>query len=328
MSEITIKRYDLSLRDKWEDFVLNKSYNGTILQSRIFLEYHKDRFLDHSLVFLRGGNTIVAVCPACEEIDDGRKKFLSHKGSTFGGFVIGKEFNTITNAKEIVEVFNEYMKQNDFSYCLLKITGDVFCSNNNNLINYMLYRDGYGCYDELSFCIDIKNLKTDVVTNFKSKTRNLYKSSLKNNLILKQSDDKNEIEELYKVLKRSLEKYDAKPVHRLEELYDLKDNRLKDKMRFYTVWHEGEIIGGSVVFIINNVFHTQYLCANPDFLYLKPMDFLDGSLIILSQQEKFDYFSFGISTENHGYYLNETLAKFKEGFGSGFYTNKTYYKEF
>ena len=152
-------------------------------------------------------------------------------------------------------------------------------------------------------------------------------SSLKNNLQIKEVKTKEGINEFYKILCASLIKYNTKPVHSLEELYDLYFNRLPNTIRFYGVYQNENMIAGSMVFILNSVFHTQYLCANPDYLYLKPMDFMDGSLINISFEEGFDYFSFGISTENQGKYLNETLAKFKEGFGTQFYNNKTYYKE-
>ena len=328
MSEIEVVRYNDSFKDKWEKFVLNNSINGTFLQSRVFLEYHKDRFIDHSILFIRGGNTIVGVCPACEKEDNGRKQFLSHIGSTFGGIIVGKEFYNITNVIDILTSLDTYLKDNKFSYVLLKSTNEIFSSENNNLLDYMCYNQGYQSYDELSFAVDLKSIKNgDVVANFKSKTRNLFKTSLKNNLILKQIVLKEEIEQFYIILCKSLQKYNTKPVHSLEELYDLYYNRLNNNIRFYGVFLEEKMVAGSMVFILNDVFHTQYLCADPDFLYLKPMDYMDGNLIITAYNEGFKYFSFGISTENHGKYLNETLAKFKEGFGTKFYINKTFYKE-
>lgn len=327
MSEIEIVRYDQSYYDKWEKFVLSNSINGTFLQSRLFLEYHGTRFKDHSILFVRGGNTIVGVCPACEKEENGKKLFLSHIGSTFGGIIVGKDFYNITNVSEMVTVLNSYLINNGFNYSLLKSTNEIFSKENNNLIDYFLYKENYSSYDELSFAIDLSRINNDdVISNFKSKTRNLFRTSLKNNLEIKQIFSREEIVKFYGILCKSLEKYNTKPVHTLDELFDLYFNRLNNCIRFYGVFLNEEMIAGAMVFIINNVFHTQYLCANPDYLYLKPMDFMDGNLIIIAYKEKFAYFSFGISTENHGKYLNETLAKFKEGFGTQFFINKTFYK--
>lgn len=327
MSEIEIIKYSDSYKEKWDKFVLTSSINGTFLQSRIFLEYHKDKFVDNSLLFVKAG-TIMAVCPAILRIEKGEKQFISHLGSTFGGIIVGKDFYTISNVTEFVALLDKYLKENDFKYVLLKNTNEIFSLENNNLIDYMLYKANYECYDELSFAIDFSRYNVEDVSQiFKSKTRNLYKTSLKNDLAIKQIKEKKEIEQFYSILCKSLEKYNTKPVHTLEDLYDLYYNRLNDKIRFYGVYHENTMISGSMVFILNNVFHTQYLCANPDYLYLKPMDFMDGNLIKIAFEENFKFFSFGISTEQHGKYLNETLAKFKEGFGTHFYINKTFYKE-
>lgn len=327
MSNISVVRFTEKYYDKWENLVLNQSCNGTFLQSRKFLDYHKDRFVDHSLLFLKG-DTLMGVCPACEEFENGEKKFISHKGSTFGGIIIADNYLTISNISLIIEALEEYLVQNDFKYCLLKITGDIFSKKSNNLISYLLYKNNYSSYEELSFCIEFKNLTTGVVENFKSKTRNLYNASLKNNLEFRLVENDDEIAQLYEVLCKSLQKFDTKPVHTLEELNDLYYNRLAPNMRYYGVFSEGKLIAGSVVFIINNIFHTQYLCADPDFLHLKPMDFLDANLIIVAKDENFAGFSFGISTENHGYVLNEGLAKYKEGFGTDYYLNRSHYKTF
>ncbi len=325
MAEIEVVRYDESYRDKWDKFVLEKTMNGTFLQSRKFLEYHKDRFIDHSLLFIKCG-TIIAVCPAIEKINQSKKEFLSHLGSTFGGLIFGKEFYTISYCTEVIDLLNKYLEQQGFEYSLLKSTGDIFCkTRENNLINYLLFTKGYGSYKELSFAIDLTKID-DVVANFHSKTRNLYKTSLKNNLKIRECKTDEEIKTLHEILCKSLLKYDTKPVHTYEELLDLYHNRINEFMRFYGIYHEDNLVAGTMVFIINDVFHTQYLFADPDYLYLKPMDFMDGSLIQIAFEEKFKYFSFGISTENHGTYLNETLAKFKEGFGTGYYINETFYK--
>ena len=239
MSEIDVVRYGENYKEKWDKFVLTNSVNGCFLQSRIFLEYHKDRFVDHSLLFLRGGN-IIAVCPACEITEDGNKKFYSHMGSTFGGIILGKEYYGITNAMGCVDALDEYLQNNGFKYALIKCQNEIFSSENCNIIDYMFYRKGYQNYDELSFAVDFAKVKDgDIVMNFKSKTRNLYRTSLKNNLEMKELHSKEEIADFYKILCKSLEKYETKPVHSLEELYELYFDRLPDKIRFYGIYQNG-----------------------------------------------------------------------------------------
>lgn len=137
----------------------------------------------------------------------------------------------------------------------------------------------------------------------------------------------NEIELFYNILCDNLKKFNSKPVHILEELIDFKKNRLKDIVDFYGVYKDDILIAGSMVFKFGSkVFHTQYLAADQKYLNLYPMNFLDTNLIKTAKDEGFKYFSFGISTENHGKILNYNLAEFKEGFGTTYSLNKTFYK--
>ena len=63
-------KYENKYEDRWDRFVLEKSRNGTFLQTRRFLSYHPtERFTDASLMVLQGGN-IAAVIPSCEIVDD------------------------------------------------------------------------------------------------------------------------------------------------------------------------------------------------------------------------------------------------------------------
>ncbi|MCI5582352.1 MAG: GNAT family N-acetyltransferase [Anaeroplasma sp.] len=329
MNNIVVVKYEDKYEDKWDKFIYNESYNGTILQTRSFLNYHpKERFKDHSLLFFKGGNTLIAVIPACESQDDNGLCLNSHSGSTFGGIIFAEAFLSISNVTDVLDSLELYLKNNKINKIYLKMTSEVFTKGNNDLIYYLLFNRGYSSYDELSFCIDLKNKKGfDFVQNMKSKTRNEYRASCKNNLVFRMLLD-DEIEDYYNLLKKSLLKYNTKPVHSLEEMCSLKNKYLKDRVEFYGVFLANKMIAGSLVFLYDRVFHTQYLAADPDYLNLKPMNFLDGNLIRTSYEKNYDYFSFGISTENHGLYLNESLAKFKEGFGTGYYINKTFYKQF
>ena len=83
-----IVKYESTYEDIWDSFITEKSCNGTFLQSRRFLNYHPEgRFADTSYLVFNDKQHLVAVCPACEIIEDGKKIFYSHSGSTYGGIV-------------------------------------------------------------------------------------------------------------------------------------------------------------------------------------------------------------------------------------------------
>lgn len=48
---IEIRRYDSSMKEVWNSFI-EASKNATFLFNRNYMEYHADRFEDHSLIFL------------------------------------------------------------------------------------------------------------------------------------------------------------------------------------------------------------------------------------------------------------------------------------
>lgn len=327
MLELKIREYDSGDQEKWDRFVMEKSMNGTFLQTKKFLDYHGERFQDASLVIYKGNDTIVAVVPACEINEQGRKIFHAHCGSTFGGIVIAEDFYNIEHMDAIMTVLEDYLKEKKYDEVRIKCTSDIFSKQNSNLLYYFLFQRGYTSYDELSCYVDFVQYNEDIISNFSSSRRRDYKYSLKNDLVFRKIDDRANIESFYMILCDNLQKFGAVPVHSLEELLDFKEERLRDIVEFYGVFQESRMIAGSMVFLFGTqVFHTQYLAADQSCLKLFPMNFLDANLIMTARERGFRYFSLGTSTEEHGKVLNKHLAEFKEGFGTQYGINKMYVK--
>ena len=78
-----IVRYNPVYSAEWDDFV-GKSKNGTFLFMRHYMDYHADRFADHSLMFYQEGK-LVALLPA----NEADSVLYSHQGLTYGGFKFG-----------------------------------------------------------------------------------------------------------------------------------------------------------------------------------------------------------------------------------------------
>ena len=81
MTKIRVTKYTSADKDKWDTFV-DHSKNGVFLFRRDYLEYHADRFPDHSLMFY-DGDELMALMPAT--LTDG--VLSSHAGLTFGGII-------------------------------------------------------------------------------------------------------------------------------------------------------------------------------------------------------------------------------------------------
>lgn len=325
---LTVQYFESAMEAEWDDFVLNKSMNGTFLQTRKFINYHpQDRFVDRSLC-IRKGNELVGTILACELMDEGKRTFFCHKGTTFGGITISDKIYSASAINELMEAVHDFLQEEGFEKIYLKMVPDAYQKENASLLDYFLYKNGYTCYNELNYYMHLDRYKEDVIAQFSTSKRRDYRYSLKNPLQFKLLETREEIAQFYEVLKLNLAKLNLHAVHTLEDLYDLKFNRFDDMIRFYGVYLEEKMIAGSMIFIFDErIFHTQYLSSDEQYLKLFPMDFLITNLIQSAVDMDMELFSFGICTEDQGRYLNLGLSRFKEGFGTEFCINRSYEKE-
>lgn len=111
---ITIKRYTSTTdRERWNQFVA-QSKQATFLLDRSYMDYHSDRFHDHSLMIFRN-DKLYALLPANENGDT----FYSHQGLTYAGLITNEK----ASAEDVCQVFvaiNEYLKQAGFRKCIYK----------------------------------------------------------------------------------------------------------------------------------------------------------------------------------------------------------------
>lgn len=322
-----VSMYEDQDEDKWDDFVLNKSMNGTFLQTRHFINYHpQERFKDCSLC-VRKGNELVAVVLACEVTDEGKRTFFAHKGTTFGGITIAKNIYTATAISEIMDSILAFVKEQGFEKIYLKMVPDVYQRSNADLLDYFLYKNEFKCYDELNYYLVIERYKEEVTAPFTASKRRDYRYSLNNGFLFRRLDTREEIAAYYEVLIMNLHKLDLPIVHTLDDLYDLKFNRFDERIEFYGVYMEDRIVAGSMLFYFDeDIVHTQYLSSDEHYLKLFPMDFLIANLIQTAVDKGMRLLTFGICTEDQGRYLNLGLSRFKEGFGTEFCINRSYEK--
>ena len=81
MKNYTVRLYQKNDFESWNAFI-DKAKNATFLFNRNFMDYHKERFMDYSLI-VEDGTKWVAILPA-NVID---KQVFSHQGLTYGGLV-------------------------------------------------------------------------------------------------------------------------------------------------------------------------------------------------------------------------------------------------
>lgn len=326
---LEIVKYEDKYESAWDQLVLKNSVNGTFLQTRRFFNYHpQGRFQDDSVLVMQGNN-IVAVIPACNTEDNGKRCFFSHKGSTFGGIVIDAKKYNISVLDELIPCLDQYLQAEGYESVILKCTSQLFSKRPMDLLDYYLFKNGYGQYNELSFYVDVEKAPQELLSLLTSSRRRDYRYALKNNLEFRHLETDEEIADFYGILTKNLEKFGTKPVHTLAELLEFRHSRFPEETDFYGVFYEGKMVAGTMLFYFGDkVLHTQYLAQDPEYAHLFLMNFLDFHLIQLTREKGFRQFSFGISTEERGHILNKGLALFKEGFGCDYCVNRSYTKVF
>lgn len=328
MASFYLQRFEPSMEDKWDDFVLNRSANGTFLQTRRFLNYHpKERFHDNSLLFLKG-NEIIAVIPGNRTIKDNEKRFLSHSGSTFGGIVIHKDYLKVSVMEELFDYLHSYLQGEKITEAVFKQTSRLYSKANTELLDYYFFNRGYTASYELGYYADFSKYSPDLISSYSPSVRRHYKSAIKHELDFRELFSETEIGDFYSVLLDNYTKFNRNPVHTLIELIDLK-KRHQETIRFFGVYFQGLLVAGSMVFDFHQkVFHTQYLATRQNYVDLYINEFMYTNLLETAQKNGFPVLSFGTATLEGGRILNYNLAQYKEQYGTNHYLNITYSRRF
>lgn len=322
-----IVEYQEKFYEKWNQFVLQDSINGTFLQSKRFLDYHpKERFQDASILVMNKGN-IAAVCPACSIVEAHGKVFCSHKGSTYGGLVVSPKYYKTEKLLEIIDLVEQYLQERGYNQIEYKITPDILQYENSDLLQFCLQHKGYGQEVFLNTYIDLMYYKDDILGNFEQGKRTNVHNCIREGLITQRLTDVGQIEEFYELLCITLSKYGLKPVHSIAEIRLLQEQRLRDEVELYGIYKGKEMVAGSMMFCFENAkcMHAQYLAAKPGYEKLSPMTYAYYAMISKAKEKGYRYVSWGISTEHDGT-INYGLTRSKEAYGSFHLLNRIFKK--
>lgn len=298
---ITIEKYNSAAKKTWDEFVA-LSKNATFLFKRDYMDYHADRFTDHSLLFYEDGN-LIALLPANIKDDI----FYSHQGLTYGGFLTNAKMRTPLMLQLFAELLN-YLKQNNVKKFIYKPIPQFYSALAAQEDLYALFRNNAVLFRrDVSSVINLK----DKIT-FSELRRRMIKKALAQNLIVVES---NNFAEFHKVLQQNLQaKHQTIPVHNISEIENL-CAKFPQNIKLFCCFRENELLAASWVFINQNAVHLQYITSSDEGRKIGALDLVINHLINEKFSDK-NYFDFGISTEENGNYLNEGLIAQKEMFGA------------
>ena len=131
-------------------------------------------------------------------------------------------------------------------------------------------------------------------------------------------------EQFWPVLGEALaRRHGARPVHSFEEMALLAD-LFPDQISVAVARADDQIAAGAVFFHCSPVLHLQYIGTTEPGMALGAADMLIDSAITVATDNGYRFFDFGISTEDQGRTLNDSLYRYKASFGAGGITYEEY----
>ena len=303
MSEIIeVTRYTARQSAEWNEFV-ERSKNGTFLFHRSYMDYHADRFADHSLMVWHKGR-LCALLPANEH----NGTLYSHQGLTYGG-LITDEHATTAFVCDTFAAINHYLAGQDIKQVVYKAVPWPYhrLPAEEDLYAITQVCGGNLMVRHISSTIDLHERLP-----FTESRRSGLRKALAAGLQVKEPGAEG-LEGFWRVLTDNLSlKYDAQPVHTVDEMRLLME-RFPQHIRLFTVDDGEKVVGGTVIYLTPQVAHTQYISASPEGKQHGALDLLFDHLLGLDFNCR--YFDFGKSSDGNGSELNRPLIFQKEGFG-------------
>jgi hypothetical protein len=313
---LSLRRYTAADAPTWDAFVAT-AVNATFLLQRPYMDYHADRFADHSLMAFDEQGALTALLPGCEAVEASEGKvYYSHRGLTYGGWLLQPR-SGIVEVMELMQRLVEYLRQTGFQVLYYKPIPTIYQRIPAQEDEYALWR--------LGATIEVCNIATTLdlrapeccAPKVEARRRRGFKRASQAGYVL---EEVSELTEFWQIVTENLQqRYSACPVHSLAEIQLLRD-RFPQQIRCtcaYKSTEQGRILtGGILYFETAQVVHIQYPHASALGKADGVMDLLYLSLIEhYRAQPDIRYFDFGTSNEQAGRYLNATLVAQKEGFG-------------
>jgi hypothetical protein len=305
-----VRRFQTSDAAGWDAFVAT-SATGNLLHTRRFLDYHRDRFEDRSLIFTAEGGRIAAVLPAAlDPADSGR--VVSHPGATYGGLLVPAE--RAAEVPALLEAALVHYRAEGIGRLLYRCVPALLHASASGVDGWALWRAGarLARRDLWSF-LELPHGFAPT-----EERRRHLRRARDAGLRIARDDSDAAYEAFHAVLRDCLaDRHEAAPVHSLAEMRELRD-RFPDRIALWLATDAaGSCLAGEWIFDLGQAWHGQYGAASANGRRASAQDLLLEDIIQAASQAGRRAFSFGTSTEQAGRHLNTGLFRYKASFGAG-----------
>ena len=297
-----IVRYTPELKALWDSFV-RKSRNGTFLFLRDYMDYHRQRFTDFSLLIFHK-QSLVALLPLNKEADG---SVASHSGLTYGGLITDKK-GRAEKVMKLFECLNTWLRDAGIRRVVYRPVPWIYHE-------MPAEEDLYALFNVCNARLTAREISSTIAQEnklaFSQSRKDCLRKADKAGVRIVASED---FAAFWDVLSANLQqRYAVSPVHSLTEITALA-SLFPHEIRLYAAYLDNEMVAGTVVYVMPRVVHVQYISASAKGKAVGALDLLFRYLIDEVFIDK-PFFDFGKSTEDRGRQLNEPLIFQKEGFG-------------
>ncbi|MBM6992010.1 MAG: GNAT family N-acetyltransferase [Prevotella sp.] len=295
-----VRRYTASDAERWNLFVAD-SRQGTFLFDRGYMDYHRSRFTDHSLLIYRK-ERLFALLPANADGDT----LWSHQGLTYGG-LLTNERATVADVCEAFHAINAYLRAEGFRRVVYKAIPSIYH-------RLPAEEDLYALTNICNARLTVRHVSSTLTTHRLSFTESRKSGLRKAQRLGIEVEETTDLTAFWSILEQNLQRqYAARPVHTLSEM-ELLHTRFPQNIRLFMASRGGCPLGGTLIFETPQVVHTQYISASEVGKREGALDALFDYLLH-DRYAQVPYFDFGKSSDGDGHALNRSLIFQKEGFG-------------
>jgi len=306
--QVEIRRYIDALRPTWDRFIPTTK-NRSFLFLRGYMDYHRERFSDHSLLFLVN-RRLLACLPG--HVADG--KLCSHLGLTFGGLLLHRDIR-LHQVESIVRALREHLRSEG--------------------LEAAVYRPMPHPYHEFPAEEDIVSLHAHGATLVEARAtlclragppdrlardrrRELRMDEVGQLTVRRSTDFRTFMQHCARYLAR---RFGSEPVHSEDEMA-LLASRFPDNIQLYVVERGAELLAGQILYRHGSCAKLQYGALASDSIEEGIITRLDTHLLteVLPVGSWVD---FGNSHDPTGRF-NHGVHRFKESMGARTVTLATY----
>jgi hypothetical protein len=281
------------------------------------MDYHSDRFADHSLMVYNDKGNLICCFPANE---DG-SSIISHGGLTYGSFIFKKDIKLV-NSLEIIQVILQYYHAKGYDNIMYKAFPRIYNTVPSDEVDYALFLLKAELYRRDTAIVVNQDDRIKYVGNIRREAKKAEKLGC----FIEESTD---FDFFWKklLIPNLNSRFGVNPVHNVDEIELLRTNFSNEIKLFVIKNKKDEVLAGAVFFLMKNVAHCQYIASSNEGRKIGALNQLFTTLMDINLA-KYNFFDFGIVNENNGLYLNKGMLAWKERMGGrtishDFYNIKT-----